>query len=254
MQKNTERFSDRVADYVKYRPSYPQALMSFFRNDLKIPEGSKIADIGSGTGIFSKLLLKEHYEVYGVEPNSQMKAAAESLLAEYSQFHSIWAPAEHTTLPNRSIDAITAAQAFHWFDPSSFKREALRILKPGAFTILIWNDREEEASPFLFAYEEFLNKYGTDYAEVKHRNTDESGVLKKFFEPSGYELFTCPNHQTFDFEGLKGRLLSSSYAPQRGHPRHDEMIEALHLLFEQHQTNRKVVFSYKTKAYYGKFL
>ena len=217
MPKNTlERFTSRVQDYIKYRPKYPGKLLSFIEEDLQVKRGSKIADFGSGTGIFSKQLLDQGYEVFGIEPNLEMRSAAEIHLKSYKFFHSIDAPAEQTSLSDQCVDVVTAAQSFHWFNSSKFKLECGRILKKNAPVVLIWNHREENTTPFLKEYEALLSKFGTDYNEVNHRNTEKSGAIDDFFS-GGFKLFTCPNEQLFDFEGLKGRLLSSSYVPQKGH-------------------------------------
>jgi len=149
----TGRFSDRVEDYVRYRPGYPSAVIDLFKAELGLGAGTCVADAGSGTGIFSELLLRAGATVYGVEPNPEMRAAAERLLAGYSGFHSIAAPAEDTGLPGGSFDLVTAAQAFHWFDAQRARTEFSRLLRPGGHVALVWNGRETASTPFLAAYE-----------------------------------------------------------------------------------------------------
>jgi len=179
-----------------------------------------------------------------------MREPAERLLAIYTRFTSVAGTAEATTLPDQSIDLITAGQAFHWFDRDSCRKEFMRILRPGGWVVLVWNDRRIDSTPFLAAYEQLLVNYGTDYQQVDHKQIDFA-VLREFFkgEPS---TKTFPNYQHLDFEGLKGRLLSSSYVPEAGQPRHGEMLEALGKLFESHQSDGRITFEYDTLVYYGR--
>lgn len=245
----TTRFSNRVQYYLQYRPRYPKELLAFFKQELGLAPQHLIADIGSGTGFLSELFLKNGNVVYGVEPNKEMREAAESLLRRYSNFRSIDGTAEATTLPANSIDFIAAAQAFHWFDPTKAKSEFRRILKPDGWVILIWNERTE-STPFLKAYEKLLQTFAIDYQQVDHRNVDEK-VLSQFFRPNDYQLKRFKNEQQFDWEGLRGRLLSSSYAPMEGHPNYEPMLAELRDIFDTSQKDGKVAFEYETKLYYG---
>jgi ubiquinone/menaquinone biosynthesis C-methylase UbiE len=248
---STKRFSDRVENYVKYRPSYPQTVMSFLRDELHISQGQMVADVGSGTGIFTGLLLQNVYEVYAVEPNKEMRAVAENEFRGNPSFHSVDARAESTTLPARSIDLIAAAQAFHWFDHAKAKAEFQRILKPGGYVVLLWNERIQHGDPFHEEYEALIQKFGTDYNQVKHDNIRQAEVFESFFS-SGFSTRHFENHQDFDFEGLRGRLLSSSYAPAAGHPNFRPMILALRKLFEKYARNERVRVDYDTEVYFGK--
>jgi len=250
MTDPTKRFSSRVENYVKYRPGYPPGILDLLRSKCGLTVTSAIADIGSGTGIWTAMLLASGARVFGVEPNAEMRAAGERMLASYSNFTSINATAEATTLPDHSIDIITASQAFHWFDREPTRREFLRILKPGGWLVLIWNDRNRSARPFFKAYEDLLVAYGTDYVSVNHKNVDRE-IIGAFYGPDGYGEASYPNDQTFDYEGLKGRLLSSSYAPEVDHPLHLPMLEALQELFQACQTNGTVTFDYDTTVFYG---
>jgi SAM-dependent methyltransferase len=251
MLNSTERFSSRVENYIKYRPGYPEAVTDLLRKECQLTNASVIADIGSGTGILTELLLKNHNTVFGVEPNQEMRGAAEKLLSSYPQFHSVAATAEATTLPEKGIDQITAGQAFHWFDCGKARQEFLRILKPEGWVALIWNDRNITDHPLFRAYEQLLRTYATDYDAVGHKHTD-ADLVRSFFGKGGFKVATFPNEQIFDHEGLKGRLLSSSYAPEPGHPKHAPMLEELGAIFNQHQVNGKVTFEYDTVVYYGR--
>ena len=247
--KVTERFSDRVENYVKYRPHYPKEIIPFLEKEIGLTPSSIIADIGSGTGISAEMFLKNGNTVYGIEPNNEMREAGEKLLGGYSKFHSIVGTAEVTTLPDKSINIIVAGQAFHWFNVEEAKIEFDRILKPGGWVVLIWNERETNASPFLTAYEEFLNTFGTDYTEVNHVNV--YGTIDQLFNEYGFQLHTFPNRQIFDYDGLKGRLLSSSYTPAPDDPHYLPMIEELQILFDNHQRENSIDFAYMTKVFYG---
>jgi SAM-dependent methyltransferase len=246
----TSRFSDRVQYYIKYRPKYPREILDFLKRELKLTIRHTIADIGSGTGFLSKLFLQNGNKVYGVEPNTEMRQAAEKLLSHYPNFVSIDGSAEFTDLESGSIDFITAAQAFHWFDLKVSQNEFKRILKPNGWIILIWNERTE-TSPFLKAYEQLLKTFSVDYQKVDHRKVTDN-VLAQFFDSKNYEFKLFKNEQQFNFEGLKGRLLSSSYAPMGGHPNHEPMMSELEKIFQEFQRQGKVIFEYDTKLYYGK--
>jgi SAM-dependent methyltransferase len=243
-----QRFTNRVADYVKYRPRYPEAILEFLRSDLGLAPTSVIADVGSGTGILSELFLKNGKVVYGIEPNQAMRAAAEELLAAYPNFHSIDGASEATTLEAGSVDFITAGQAFHWFEPAATRREFSRILKPGGWIVLVWNSWQPEMSPFLGEYEQLLQAYAPDRPQVDRRNVTHQ-TFQAFF--GDYHMTTFPNEQWLDYEGLQGRLLSSSYAPLSGHPNHAPMLAELRRLFDNYQVAGQVRFEYETEVYYG---
>jgi SAM-dependent methyltransferase len=245
----TKRFSNRVENYVRYRPGYPAEIISLLRNECGLTSDSVIADIGSGTGKLSELFLNAGCQVFGVEPNKEMREAGERM--NHPDFTSVDASAEETTLPAHSIDFVTAGQAFHWFDRDRCRSEFERILKPGGWVVIIWNDRQDDTTPFLAAYERLLEKFGTDYAEAHHRQADKPEVIRAFFgnEP---RFKNFHNVQQFDFEGLKGRLLSSSYAPVAGQPKYEDMLGELKRIFDKDQRNGTVAFEYDTHVYYGR--
>ena len=213
---------------------------------------SVVADVGSGTGILSELFLRNGNRVYGVEPNREMREAGGRLLAAYDNFVSVEGRAEATTLPDASVDFVTAGQSFHWFERDAARREFGRILRPGGWVVLIWNDWSTERSPFLRDYERMLIDFGTDYCEVSNRYESEDDLIRPFFSPGGIHLKTFGNQQVFDFEGLKGRLLSSSFVPEPDHPNFAPMIERLASIFERHARDGRVAFDYDTKVYYGR--
>jgi SAM-dependent methyltransferase len=246
----THRFSSRVENYIKYRPGYPPAIVDLLKADCQLTADSVIADVGSGTGILTELFLKNGNRVFGVEPNREMREAAERLLAGYARFTSVAGRAESTLLDDRSVDFVMAGQAFHWFDQAQARREFARILWPGGWVVLVWNERCIEATPFLVAYEQLLQTYGTDYKEVDHKRITRD-VLASFFAPAEYRQAAFGNRQVFDCAGLRGRLLSTSYAPEEGHPSYAPMLDALHAVFQAHQADGQVTFDYDTNVYYG---
>ena len=250
MKDSIHRFSSRVEDYIKYRPGYPTSVIQTLMSECRLASKSVIADVGSGTGILSELLLKNGNRVFGVEPNREMREAGERLLKKYPNFTSVDGTAEATTLADRSVDFITAGQSFHWFDRNRARAEFARILNPGGWVALIWNERLTDTSPFLRAYEDLLQKYGTDYTAVDHRNVDAEAIAA-FFAPQPFTLRTFESRQVFDFDGVKGRLLSSSYTPEPNHPNYRPMLDALQANFDRYQADGKVSFDYLTLLYFG---
>jgi SAM-dependent methyltransferase len=249
MLNSTERFSSRVENYVKYRPSYPAAVLELLSVRCELAATSAVADVGSGTGILTELLLETGAAVFAVEPNREMRAAAEQLLSDYGRFRSVAGSAEATTLPDACVDLITASQAFHWFDVQKSQRELRRILRPRGWVALIWNERPLEAVPLLDEYDTLLRRHAPDYDRVREMRADES-KMRDFFGRRP-EVAVFPNRQTFDYAGLEGRLMSSSYAPEAGHPEHEPMIAGLRNLFERHSRAGKVLFPYRTLVYFG---
>lgn len=246
-----QRFSSRVADYVRYRPSYPSALIDVLRKHCGLKGEHVIADIGSGTGLLSKVFLKNGNRVIGVEPNAEMRAAGDEFLADYANFSSVNSSSEATALAAASVDFITAAQAFHWFEPNATRREFARILKPGGWVVVMWNDRGINETAFSRAYEELLVRYGTDYAKVKDAYP-ETQDMENFFGKGNFQRHELPNFQEFDFEGLAGRVRSSSYAPKESHASFQPMMAALRKLFDANQKFGRVRMEYTTQIYFGR--
>lgn len=251
--ESTKRFSTRVENYIKFRPHYPEPVVEFFKKSLGLELNHSIADIGSGTGIFTQLFLEKGYQVLGVEPNDDMRKAAEELLTKYiskKKFISINATAEKTSLASQSVDFIIAAQAFHWFAPILFQRESKRILRKNGWAVLIWNSRIIEGDSFHEAYEDFIQKHSTGFKEI-HRQWREKSDMNIYFHE--YEEQSFDNLQEVDFAGLSGRYLSSSYAPSWGTPEAKNAEEELQKLFNQYQQQNQVKIIYKTHVYYGQF-
>ncbi|MBW7457773.1 class I SAM-dependent methyltransferase [Paenibacillus sepulcri] len=247
------RFSNRVDAYVKYRPSYPSEALDFLYTKAGFPQDGKIADIGSGTGIFSRLLLERGSTVYGIEPNDEMRQASLELLADSplgERFIAVEGSAEHTTLPDQSVDSAVSAQAFHWFDIGQAKLEFARIMKPGGIAALIWNRRRTDSDDFAAAYDELLMRYASDYDKVKHTRLGPEQYAS-FFRDGQYNLELFAYQQLFNMEELEGRTASSSYTPLPGHPDHASFKAQLQQLFNDYQKDGKVAFKYKTEVFYG---
>ncbi len=244
------RFSRTVENYILYRPDYPAELLAMMKNELGLSPGSIVADIGSGTGKLTSLFLENGNTVFAVEPNREMREAAERLLGHHPRFHSVGGTAEATGLPDGCADFVTAAQAFHWFDPEATKREFLRILKPDAWVLLVWNDRNDDNSAFMRDYDAFLRRFSTDLDKIDHRHIgDEQMAL--FFGKNGHTYRAFDWCQPFDFDGVKGRYLSCSYAFDETHPRHEAAMTALRATFDAHAENGEIGMWYSTRAYFG---
>ncbi len=249
----TRRFSSRVENYIRYRPGYPPAIVDLLKTECQLTADSVIADVGSGTGMLTGLFLKHGNRVYGVEPNREMRQAAERLLAGYPRFVSVDARAESIPLDDASVDFITAGQSFHWFERGPTRREFARILRPGGWVVLVWNIRRRGDTPFMAAYEQLLRTYAVDYEVVDHKHVDRE-ALAAFFAPGGYQQANFDNRQVFDLEGVRGRLLSSSYTPEPGHPNYAPMLDALQAIFAEHQEDGRVAFDYDCRVYYGRLV
>jgi len=248
----TQRFSSRVGNYVRYRPGYPSALIDLLRKECGLNSSATVADVASGTGIFTRMLLENGNRVFGVEPNAEMRQAGEEFLRVYPQFASVEGTAEATTLPDRSVDLVTAAQAAHWFDRERARLEFVRICLSGGWTVLIWNERRTESTLFLREYEQLLLSYGTDYQDVRHERTTQE--IEAFFAPSGFQLRTFNYVQQFDYEALEGRLLSSSYTPQADDVAYEPMLRELRRIFDAHQVDGRVAFEYDTQVFFGQLV
>jgi len=249
MKDSRERFSDRVENYIRFRPGYPDALMSSLFTDRGSTATGAIADIGSGSGIFTRRLLESGARIYAVEPNAAMRAAAERDLQDYENFVSIDGSAEETGLAEASVDLITAAQAFHWFNNRAALAEFQRILRPDGRLALIWNKRNLK-QPFQRAYDTLLREYAPEYGKVNHMNlTDDE--ISAYFAPGRMQLSRFDYLQRLDFDSLLGRLQSSSYCPHEGSPEYARLRKALRDLFEQQAADGTLDFEYETRLYLG---
>lgn len=256
----TERFTTRVAEYVRWRPGYPDAALDVLAERCGVGPGSFVADVGSGTGILTAPLLARGARVAAVEPNSAMRAAAAERLGSDARFSDVAGTAEHTGLDGASVDVVTAAQAFHWFDPPAARREFVRILRDrgaggreGGWVALLWNERSTDASEFLAQYERLLRELAPEYAVVDHRNRASDEAIRSFYAPARVEHHVARHEQRFGWDGLRGRVLSSSYVPAPGEPGHDVLLTRLRHLYDQHtDTAGDIVWIYETSVWIGR--
>jgi SAM-dependent methyltransferase len=246
-----ERFSNRVDDYVRYRPGYPAALLDLLRDEcgLRAEDSCVVADIGSGTGLLTEMFLKQGNRVFGVEPNQEMRTAGEEYLRGYTNFVSVAGAAEATTLPDASVNFVTAGQAFPWFEPVATRREFLRILKPHGWLVVVWNRRRMD-TPFAGDYEAMLEHYGTDYLRVRAAYPEIHNV-KDFFGAGQCMERALSYSQLFDWNGLAGRLHSSSFAPTEGQANYAPMMAELKRIFDAHQESGHLGMEYETRIYFG---
>lgn len=249
-KSNTTRFSDRVADYVRYRPMYPVEIIAQLEQLVGLTPAFTIADIGSGTGLSAQRFVEAGNLVYGVEPNFEMRQASQTFFQGNRNFKAIEGTAEQTNLVTKAIDLIFCGQAFHWFDAEQAKLEFDRILKPKGVIVLAWNERST-TDPLQQDYEQMMRKLIPEYAKVTQRNIEKEQI-RSFLSPRNMEVVTLPNQQIFNLEELKGRLLSSSYVPKEGEEHHGVVMQALEAIFDQYQDNGRVVFNYETQLYIGK--
>lgn len=249
-QAHIDRFNPRAGHYARHRPGYPQALYEHLGAQVGLAPGEPVADLGSGTGLLSRLFLENGHPVLGIEPNPAMRAAAEKDLSGFPQFHSLEGQAEAIPLEEASIGLLVAGQAFHWFDPSAFKAEAQRVLIPEGHVALIWNRRVDD-DPFVMAYETLLGQYAIDYykADPKHRMTEEK--IAAFFAPVSVRSASFPNASRYNWQGLRGLAMSQSYVPLPDHPNHAGFLSGLRALFDQFQDDTHITLSLTTKLFFG---
>lgn len=249
MLDSTKRFSNRVENYVKYRPRYPAAIIDFLGDAIGLTAEMVVADVGSGTGFLAEPFLQNGNRVMGIEPNAEMRAAGDDYLRGYPRFSSVDGACAATTLTDQSVDLIVAGQAFHWFEPVQTRTEFVRVLRPGGHVVLVWNSRRLDV-PFMQEYEQILHNFTDNYGGVSERNILDENIAA-FFAPQPMQLRVFENVQVFDFEGLKGRALSSCYSPAPGDPRHQPFLAALADLFARFQENNAVHIQYITRLYWG---
>jgi SAM-dependent methyltransferase len=251
----TDRFTGRVESYRRFRPTYPVEVVELLRRECGLGPHAQIADIAAGTGLLTEIFLAAGFRVTAVEPNAEMRAACAALTKRYPQFTIVDGSAEATGLPDHSVNLITVAQAMHWFDLDRTRTEFARILKgegKGAgWCAVIYNNRRLSGDAFHDAYERFLLEFGIDYGAVKQQHIGRKR-LAQFFAPSEMRCVTIANAQRLNLEALEGRIFSSSYIPQPGHPRFDAMRAAIARLFDETQSNGSVTMHHECVVCYGR--
>ncbi|UQW96016.1 methyltransferase domain-containing protein [Rummeliibacillus sp. G93] len=243
-------FSGKADVYAKYRPSYPKEYIDYLFSTNHLKDDRIVADIGSGTGIFSRQLLERGLNVIGVEPNDDMRTMAEQSLNQYTRYISVKATAENTTLKGNSVDLITVAQAFHWFDKEAFKNECQRILKQKANVALVWNSRDL-TSPVIKENEEICQRICSNFKGFSGGIEETPEVFSKFFKEGKYEFKKYSSEILFDYEGFLGRNLSASYAPKKDDKEYEKFVFLLSELFEKYSENGKIALQNITRSYLG---
>ena len=246
MHKNTDKFTGKAHIYATTRPTYAKAFIH--RLHQMIDFHPIVADIGSGTGIFSKELLKVGCTVYGVEPNEDMRLEAKKALDKYSNYIPVNATAENTTLPDQSVDIVTAAQAFHWFDKEKFKVECQRILRGNGKVLLVWNSRAVDR-PLVQENEAIFRRYCKDFKGFSGGISFDYQGIENFFRH--VEVRKYPNDLYVDKQTFIGRNLSASYSLKEGDRDYRRYINDLEKLFDQFEQGGILCMPNETIAYLG---
>jgi ubiquinone/menaquinone biosynthesis C-methylase UbiE len=250
MEDYTQRFTGRAELYSKYRPTYPDGVLDILRKEANFDSAKIVADIGSGTGILTRLFLENGNQVLAVEPNDEMRSFAESFLRGYKNFRSLRGTAEETTLADQSIDLVAVGQALHWFDHKKSRTEFLRISRRGGLLCILYNVREKSGrAKIMEAYEQLIKRYTRNRAPVERVEDEEA--LSKIFPEWIFRKFMLHNFQQLDFEGLLGRVCSASYIPQPGEQTYPNMRSDLKTMFEKYQKNNQVTLVYETNLFLG---
>lgn len=244
----TQRFSGRASAYARARPGYPEEMFDHLFAVGALFAGAEVADLGSGTGILSELLLGRGLRVYAIEPNQEMRSQAEWRLSGRPGFTSIAGTAERTSLPDGCVDAAMAAQSFHWFDIELTRQEMGRVLRPGGQVIMVWNNREKELDAFHSAYSELMERYARDKREVDRLR---EGPQERFFH-HGYHHVEFRHTKDYDLEGLECLVTSASYMPKEGEEGYEEMRGKLRGLFARFGDEGMVRMHYRADCYHGR--
>lgn len=244
---HTDRFAGKGEIYAKARPKYAAELFDDLKNRLHIPVGSTFADLGSGTGIFTGQLLDCGYRVFAVEPNGDMRKKAEENLSYDKNFISVNGSDADTHLPDGSVDVVTVAQAFHWFDADAFKKECRRILKPGGKVMIVYNSRRENAA-CTKALAGLRYRYNAEFHGFSNGMSEEKCIA---FFVGECDLFRTDNTQIYDRQGYVNRVLSSSYSLQESDGRYADYLKGIHEIFDLFSVNGLIAVPTDTVAYIG---
>lgn len=246
----TERFTDRVESYRLHRPRYPIEIVDRLQRECNLQPDASVVDIAAGTGLLAEIFLAHGHATVAIEPNREMRQTCATLTARFPVLECREGTAENTGLPSQSADLITVGQALHWFDLPSARAEFVRILRPGGWCAVVYNERHMGGDPFHEGYEEILQEFGIDYEMVRHRYLQEER-LAGFFGHGNMRQSTFLNEQRLDREALTGRILSSSYMPQPDHPRYPTMLGEIETLFARCAEDGHVRMEYDCIVSYG---
>jgi SAM-dependent methyltransferase len=244
----TRRFTKRADWYASYRPGYPASVIDILEKEMGFGSRSVVADIGSGTGLLTRVFLENGNRVFGVEPNDRMRSYAERDLGGFRNFVSVRGTAEHTTLPSRSVDLVAAGQALHWFDPARAAKEFSRISKPGGRLCVAYNSRKNDKVGR--AYGEIISRHARDRAKVP---LADARYIARFFKDRKYSKFEVSNEQSLGLEGLLGRLLSASYMPPPDEERKYSRLRGdVTKMFEKFSSDGSLKLRYRTNVFIGR--
>lgn len=246
---NLNLFNNKAVNYVKARPNYAKTLIEKLKT-YNLNNESTVADIGCGTGIFTRQLLEIGAKVYGVEINAEMRSKAEANLAVFHNFVSVNACAENTNLDDDSVDFITCAQSFHWFDKKKFKAECKRILNCNGYVALVWNTKDNDAQS-VKELSDLTEKYCKNFVGFNGGTRNDIEEIKEFFDGK-YEYFEFDNPLEYDEEKFVERCLSSSYALVKDDENYEAYVKELKSFFEKHQINGIYKMPNKSELYIGK--
>lgn len=252
MKQGSERYSDKTEDYAKYRPNFPDELVEYLYMKGDISNTAVIADIGSGTGRFTRLLLEKGNLVYGVEQNNEMRIKAEELLSQFSKFVSIKGSAERTGLEDKSIDLITIAQAFHWFNKEESLMEFKRILKDNGQVFIVWDDFVSDYNDFTKELSAASSTFRNVQPQSDVKKSTRNEMIEEFFKDNKYITTTFMREIYQGFDGIKGGMLSASYAPKLGEENYEVFILELQRVFDKYQNNGSVCTAFRSVCYLGR--
>jgi SAM-dependent methyltransferase len=241
----TERFSSRAEAYARARPGYPREILALLERECGLKPTWRVADIGSGTGLLARLFLGFGCEVFGVEPNVEMRAAGERELRGEPRFRSVDGRAEATELASGEFDLATAGQAFHWFEPEGTRAEFRRILRPDGWVVLAWNERRHTPG-FMADYDVVQNRFAVERPHPGEAEFDA------FFGHGEWRMATIPNPLPLNEETLLRRVESCSRSPLPGDERYAAMMAELRRVFRAYALEGHIVMEYETRVYWAR--
>ncbi|MEL7068836.1 MAG: class I SAM-dependent methyltransferase [Cyanobacteria bacterium J06581_3] len=243
-------FASKVADYVASRPDYPAALFERLQTACNLQPGSVVADIGAGTGLLTHGLLKNGYQVVAVEPNQAMRRASDYALSKFSGYRSVEGAAESIPLEAGSVDLVTAAQAFHWFETARSRVECLKVLRPNAKVALIWNDRDLD-DPLQEVINKIFGEYGGAKLAALAAHEKQRDVTQ-FFGDTTPQQFSFPHEHRLTESGLLSLAFSRSYMPDRETSSGQDAMMRIRQVFRQFVIADMVTVRYSTTAFIGR--
>lgn len=248
---NTGKFSDKVANYVKYRSTYPDAFLNYLFNEVGLSSDACVADVGAGTGLLTEPLAERVKTIYAIEPNRNMRIACMEACGRNCSFIALDGTAEDTGIPDHSVDFITVAQAFHWFDRNRAHQEFTRIIKPEGLVILVWNSRIPE-SALTLENDALYRKHCPDFTGFSGGRESSVEQFLFFFRDETYEIRSFPNDRILTLEAFIGNSLSASYAPHPSDAGYNAFVAELSVLFDRYAKKGHLTVPMRTWSYTGR--